>query len=119
MLEPLLQFERIVRKAGQFTDVKPEPVDGMHPFDERNIHPKIPYIVQELFDNGYYAQSTFEAYKFLDKEIQHLSHLSENGFKLAMQAFAPDSAIIKLTNLSNKSEEVNKKAINLFLREQC
>lgn len=100
----LPQFERIVRKASGFTNAKLEPIGGFHPFDDRNIHPSLPGIVKNLFDNGYYAQSTFEAYKFLDKEIQNLSHLSESGFKLSMQAFAVDAPLIKLTNLSNSSE---------------
>lgn len=109
MVKALPQFERIVRKAGGFTSAKLEPIGGLHPFDERNIHPDLPVIVKNLFDNGYYAQSTFEAYKFLDKEIQNLSHLSESGFKLAMQAFAIDSPLIKLTNLSNTSETDEQK----------
>jgi uncharacterized protein (TIGR02391 family) len=93
-----------VRKASNFTDAKLEPIGGLHPFDERNIHPKLPPIVRNLFDNGYYTQATFEAYKFLDKEVQNLSRLSESGFKLAMQAFAVDAPLIKLTNLSSTSE---------------
>lgn len=109
MVKALPQFERIVRKASGFTNAKLEPIGGLHPFDERNIHPDLPAIVKNLFDNGYYAQSTFEAYKFLDKEIQNLSHSSESGFKLAMQAFAIDAPLIKLTNLSNTSETDEQK----------
>jgi len=104
MFELLPQFERVVRKASRLTDAKSEPTGGLHPFDERNIHPKLHQIVRDLFDNGHYAQATFEAYKFLDKEIQRHSRLSENGFKLAMQAFAVESPIIKLTPLSSVSE---------------
>ncbi len=104
MLELVAQFEKIVRKAHKFTEIKLEPSDGLHPFDERNIHPRLPKSVRELFDDGHYAQATFEAYKFLDKEIQRHSSLEESGFKLAMEAFAAKPAIIKLTPLSNKSE---------------
>lgn len=97
-------FEHIVRKAYQFTTSKQDTADTLHPFDERNIHPLLPVIVRKLFDNGYYAQSTFEAYKFLDKEVQRLSKLSESGFKLAMQTFSADKPIIRLTPLSSTSE---------------
>jgi len=109
MAKSLPQFEKIVRKASLFTNAKLEPIGGLHPFDDRNIHPNLPSIVKNLFDNGYYAQSTFEAYKYLDKEIQHLSHLSESGFKLAMQAFAVDAPLIRLTELSSKSEADEQK----------
>jgi len=104
MFESFSRFEIIVRKAGNLTDAKFEPSGGLHPFDDRNIHPKLPLIVRNLFDDGYYAQATFEAYKFLDKEVQSLSQLSESGFKLAMQAFSAEKPLIKLTNLSNDSE---------------
>jgi len=109
MLELLPQFERIVRKASRFTEARLEPTGGLHPFDERNIHPRFPGIVRDLFDNGHYAQATFEAYKFLDKEIQRHSRLYGSGFKLAMQAFAAESPIIKLTSLSGVSETDEQK----------
>lgn len=109
MVKTLSQFERIVRRASGFTNAKLEPIGGFHPFDDRNIHPNLPVIVKNLFDNGYYAQSTFEAYKFLDKEVQNLSHLSESGFRLAMQAFAVDAPLIKLTNLTNTTEQDEQK----------
>lgn len=104
MAEAFARFERIVRKAGNFTDTKLEPAGGLHPFEERNIHPKLPSIVRDLFDNGYYAQATFEAFKFADKQLQNLSRLSESGFKLAMKAFDADAPHIKLTSLAGASE---------------
>jgi uncharacterized protein (TIGR02391 family) len=100
----LARFERIVRVANQFTGARPEPAGGLHPFDERNIHPKLPQVVQDLFDNGHYAQATFEAYKFLDKEVQRHSGLTESGHKLMLQAFAVKSPLIQLTPLCTTSE---------------
>ncbi len=117
MSEAFSRFEEIVRKASNYTEAKLEPAGGMHPFEERNIHPKLPSIVRNLFDNGYYAQATFEAYKFLDKEVQKLSLSSESGFKLAMQAFAVDAPLIKLTNLLSKSEKNEQKGYQfIFFR---
>jgi len=107
-------FERIVRKAGRFTEQRSEPTGGLHPFDERNIHPRLPSIVRDLFDDGHYAQSTFEAYKFIDKEIQRLSRSSISGFKLMMQVFAVETPIIKLTPLSNESEKNEQKGFQLI-----
>ena len=104
MPETLVGFERIVRRSRQFTDARAVPSGGLHPFEERNIHPRLPVVVRELFDDGHFAQATFEAYKYLDKEVQRHSLLSETGFKLAMAAFSETSPPIKLTALSNTSE---------------
>ena len=94
MVETFTVFERIVRIASQFTHARREPVGGLHPFDERNIHPRFPQLVGDLFDNGHYAQATFEAYKFVDNEIQRFSASRESGFKLMMQAFAVETPLI-------------------------
>lgn len=98
------QFEMIVRGAYKFTEARSEPIGGMHPFQERNIHPAIEGVSKSLFDDGHYAQATFEAYKFIDKKIQKLSKLSISGVKLMMKAFNEKCPKIQLTNLSNPSE---------------
>ena len=105
MAEQLYLFERVVRRASQFTGARSEPVGGLHPFDQRNIHPRLPHIVRDLFDDGHYAQATFEAYKFLDKEIQRHSGLTENGYKLMMQTFGVEAPLIQLTPLHTTSEK--------------
>jgi uncharacterized protein (TIGR02391 family) len=99
------RFQSITRKARKFTEERSQPSGGLHPFDERNIHQEIDKVVRNLFDNGHYAQATFEAYKYVDKQVQKLSGLNESGYKLMMQAFNENSPIIKLTNLSNTSEK--------------
>jgi uncharacterized protein (TIGR02391 family) len=108
------RFERVARRASQHTAARSEPTGGLHPFDERNIHPKLPQIVRDLFDNGHFTQSTFEAYKFLDKEIQHHSGMTESGFKLMMQALAVEAPLIKLTPLSTVSEKDEQKGFQFI-----
>jgi uncharacterized protein (TIGR02391 family) len=61
-------------------------------------------VVRELFDDGHYAQATFEAFKYIDKCVQKNSASTESGFKLMMQAFDGSAPRIRLTQLSNKSE---------------
>jgi uncharacterized protein (TIGR02391 family) len=109
MSEWLSRFERVVRRANRFTTARSEPAGGLHPFDERNIHPKLARVAGDLFDNGHYAQATFEAYKFLDKEVQRHSNLAESGVKLMMQGFAANSPRIQLTPLSTTSEKDEQK----------
>jgi len=109
VIDGLLHFEVIVRRASQYTEARLAPAGGLHPFEERNIHPQLPRIVRDLFDNGHYAQATFEAYKFLDKEVRRHSGSKEQGFKLMMKAFAEDQPLIQLTRMSDTSETDEQK----------
>lgn len=114
MTEQFPRFERLVRRAGQFTEARTEPAGGLHLFDERNIHPRLPAIVKQLFDNGHFPQATFEAYKYIDKEIQRFSSLSESGVKLMMQAFSIEAPLVKLTLLSTVSEKDEQKGFQFL-----
>lgn len=104
MHKALKSFEKVARKAHRFSVTKIETTGDMHPFDERNIHPAIAAVSQKLFDDGHYSQATFEAYKYIDKEVQKLSAVTESGYKLMMQVFSEKSPMIKLTIMSNGSE---------------
>lgn len=99
------KFERIVRKSYQFTYVSSSDKLALHPFEARDIHQSLPDIVRKLFDNGHYSQATFEAFKFIDKEIQRLSSLKQSGSKLMMRVFAESSPLIALTENLNPSEK--------------
>jgi hypothetical protein len=61
----LSRFENVVRRAAQFTEEQLGRSGIVHPFEERSIHEKLPPKVKKLFDDSHYAESTFEAYKFL------------------------------------------------------
>jgi len=60
--------------------------------------------VRQLFDNGHYTQATFEAFKFIDKQVAKLSTSSESGKKLMMTAFSEISPSIRLNACSSTSE---------------
>ena len=109
MIEALSVFERVVREtgdAGQYTVVEPF---GVHPFDERNIHSDISSVSINLFDDGHYAQATFEAFKYLDNQVKLISGLEETGFSLMMQAFNEGAPKILLTDLVSMSEKDEQK----------
>ncbi len=97
-------FNRIVRKAQRFTEAPSQPAGGLHPFETRNVHGAVDRIVRKMFDDGYFAQATFEAYKFLDKEVQRHSGSTKAGRNLMMEAFKESSPLVQLTPLSNTSE---------------
>lgn len=104
MLNKFERFEKIVRKT--FTHAIQQDVNEplAHPFDVRNINPKIQDVAKELFDDGHYAQATFEVFKFIDKEIQKHSNIQETGFKLMMNAFGGEAPSITVTKMSNATE---------------
>jgi len=98
------KFERIARQSPIQIKKFEFQEEGLHPFDDRNVHPEISKVSKRLFDDGHYSQATFEAFKYIDKEVHRLSHLSESGYKLMMQAFNDSTPKIKLTNLVTTSE---------------
>jgi uncharacterized protein (TIGR02391 family) len=101
-------FERAARRAGTLSSsplVLPIEAEATtHPFDLRNIHPKLPTRVRKLFDDGYYAESTFAAFKFLDRTVAKLSTVRDSGWKLMMDAFDESKPKIRLTPLKEISE---------------
>lgn len=105
MVKSLQFFEALVRKVPNFTEARSEPLGGLHPFDERNIHPKIDTVSKRLYDDGHYSQATFEAYKLLDKEVQIISRIKQSGVKLMMQAFNEQSPVIKFSAGNTASEK--------------
>ncbi|MGA3197501.1 MAG: TIGR02391 family protein [Terriglobales bacterium] len=111
MANRLKGFEATVRALSKLalpeTVVKIEsaPVHTQHPFDTRNIHPKLPPKVKKLFDDGHFAEATFLAFKYLDKQVEKHSKLTESGFKLMMAAFDKTNPKIKLTPLGTVSEK--------------
>ena len=114
MVDRFSLFEDVVRKAHQFTEARTVTAGGVHPFDQRDVHPKLPPVVKQLFDDGHFAQSTFEAYKFVDKEIQRISRLSESGYKVMMQAFAVENPLIRLNSLETVSEKDEQKGFQFL-----
>ena len=114
MANPLGLFERIVRRATEHTQPRAEPEEEIHPFDSRDIHPKLPEVVRSLFDDGHYAQASFEAFKFIDNQIQRLTSDSESGFKLMMRVFHENSPLIQLTPCQTTSERDEQKGYQLL-----
>ena len=99
----LNQFEILVRRAAQYTE-EPLIEAGYHPFIERAVHDSLPTKVRKLFDDSHYAESTFEAFKFLDRKVSEFSGIKESGQKLMMAALA-DVGPIKLNSLQSDSEK--------------
>lgn len=102
-------FEKIARAslapASALAGEVRQPGVPAHPFELHNIHPDFPLKVRGLFDDGYGAEATFHAFKFIEKVVQKHSGCPEIGRKLMMIAFNKNNALIKLNGLSNASEQ--------------
>jgi uncharacterized protein (TIGR02391 family) len=104
------RFERVVRSTA--AEIGPpsillEAVEQVqpHPFETRNIHPDLPAKVRKLFDDGYWEQSVFEAFKFIEKEIERISGIrNKTGYPLMMDALNEDSPKVQLNGLATESE---------------
>lgn len=104
MADEISRFETIARRTPQYTEQQANAEWG-HPFEVRGIHPSISDVARRLFDDGHYAQATFEALKLIENEVQEMSGLlSKNGVDLMMAAFKENSPKIRLTEQSNQSE---------------
>jgi uncharacterized protein (TIGR02391 family) len=69
----------------------------------------LPIKVKKLFDDGHYAEATFHAFKYLDKQVQKHSRISESGYKLMMVAFDEANPKLPLTPLTTESEKDEQK----------
>ena len=101
----LAAFEQFVRASGGLVYADGQQLNTSHPFESRNIHPYLPLNVRELFDDGHYSQATFEAFKFVDKEVSRLSGISESGEKLMMASFIEHNPSIAFTARISATEK--------------
>jgi uncharacterized protein (TIGR02391 family) len=106
-------FEHVVRRAHQISDSTVGDTQS-HPFERRNIHELISNLCLQLFDDGHFAQATFEALKLIDKVVQRISGSSESGFKLMMSVFAESSPSIKLNGLISTTEKNEQKGFQFL-----
>lgn len=104
MADEINTFEAIARRAYKFTARSTLDVTDLHPFERLNIHDCLPKMVKILFDDGHYSHATFEAFKYIDKEVSRISSKDDTGYKLMMAVFNEQHPIIKLNNLSTISE---------------
>src|SRR5262245_48956704 len=104
MSDDLRRFEKIVRGAKNIGLPAAIESRGVHPFDERNIHSEIALVSLKLFDDGHYAQATFEAFKLIEVRVKAVSGIEDTGFSLMMSAFNEGGPKIQLTDLVSMSD---------------
>lgn len=108
MTGALDRFEQIVRASpappqAPCPELDPISTD-VHPFESRNIHPDFPTKVRRLFDNGFFAEATFEAFKWVDQEVRRLSGSGKYGQAMMMDVFNEQAPTLALNALVEQSE---------------
>ncbi len=109
MSKGLERFKDIVRRSYQFTESETQGSTGRHPFNDRNIHSALFETSKGLFDDGHFAQATFEAFKYLERTMEKLSNSAASGFKLMMEALSDENPIIRLNQAATTSEKDEQK----------
>ena len=109
LLEDLVKRQTTIEES----DIAEE---ARHVFDERNIHFHIQAVSKSLFDDGYFALSTLEAFKFVENEIQRLSGETASGVGLIGKVFSVGNPLLPLNDLKTQSEKDEQDGFNhLFL----
>lgn len=81
-------LEFVARSYPVFAPEVEERSAELHPFEVRNIHPDLPAKVRRQYDDGYFDDATFTAFKFIEQEVKRLSGLRRlTGNALMMKAF--------------------------------
>ena len=112
----MLEISRLHNLAIKLSKFTPQSEECYldHPFDARNIHPRIDSACRRLFDDGHYPQATFEAYKALEEIIKERSGIKNlTVVKLCLKVFDEEKPILIINDgdkeYDKKSQEGYKK----------
>lgn len=93
----LSELEKTFGAAEEQTPIHPERQTALHPFEVRNVHPDLPSKIRRQFDDGYYADAAFTAFKFVEHEVKRVSKLRRlTGHGLMMKAFDENDPVLAL-----------------------
>lgn len=85
-------------------DIEERPAE-LHPFEVRNIHPDLPAKVRRQYDDGYFDDATFTAFKFIEQEVKRLSGIRRlTGNALMMKAFDENGPALHINGAMTDSD---------------
>jgi len=71
--------------------------------NELNLHPKIKKAVSDLFNDGHFRQSVFDAFTVLENEIRNTTKSEKIGKELMEETFSPNNPKLELS--TTKAEQ--------------
>lgn len=102
------RLEALSRRLAPFVVASERAEEHLHPFDTRGIHPLLHGKTRRLFDDGHFAEATFEAFKTVEKQVRDYSRITETGQKLMLRAFDKENPLLRLTpglTISERDEQ--------------
>jgi len=84
-------------------------------FDAMQFHPKIINASRALFEDEYYAQAIFEAFKAVENFVQDKSDLNLYGTNLMETVFNEENPIIKVPEAGHYYKDVQRGFKHLFI----
>ncbi|MCD1268543.1 TIGR02391 family protein [Microbacterium sp. MEC084] len=98
-------LEQLARSYPATAIEVPESSSDLHPFEVRNVHPDLPGKVRRQFDDGYFDDATFTAFKFIEQEVKRLSGLRRlTGNALMMKAFDENEPLLAVNGRATDSD---------------
>lgn len=99
---PRLPYSSLKKKL-KIIDSKPMK-NNLKLFNERKFHGSVVYVSRDLFKDGHFSQSIFEACKLLDKRVSEISGINKDGKDLMSNAFNKANPKIKMNELQTQSD---------------
>jgi uncharacterized protein (TIGR02391 family) len=78
-----------------------------------NLHPEVVAVASDLYTDGHYSQSIFEALKALEQRVRSQSRLDISGRELMARAFGADPPPIDLSVESGQSGRDEQEGLRL------
>ncbi len=86
-------------------DKETKPLVNEKLFKERKFHKSVIFVSKDLFKNGHYSQSIFEACKVLETVVKKKSGLTLSGVPLMQQVFSANNPVLKFNQMRDQSEK--------------
>ncbi|MFC7926109.1 TIGR02391 family protein [Microbacterium laevaniformans] len=103
-----MNLDQLEAVARSYTAVAPEVEERpaeLHPFEVRNIHPDLPSKVRRQYDDGYFDDATFTAFKFIEQEVKRLSGIRRlTGNALMMKVFDENDPALRINGGTTDSD---------------
>lgn len=93
-------------QKGHFSNEKKKSKKGQNYFSMLNIHPEIKKVSEKLFEDGYYSQATFDAFKRITNLVKEKSKCSSlDGKSLMLTVFSSNKPILKFNDLISATDK--------------
>jgi len=98
---PRDQFAELKAKLKLDKESRPKVNEKL--FKERKFHKSVVFVSKDLFIDGYYSQSIFEACKALEGVVKKKSKVTLSGVPLMQRVFSPNNPVLQFNSMLDQS----------------